>query len=45
MPFDERRVRNQHSYHRSCVWHVAHLIRLENFFWLFIVLFVKKKFG
>ena len=33
MPFNERRVRHNHDYHRSCVWHIAHLIRLENFFW------------
>jgi len=32
MPFDEVRFRHQNWYHRKCVWHIAHLIRLDNFF-------------
>ena len=32
--FDEARIRYANWYHRRCVWHVAHLIRLDNFFWM-----------
>ena len=33
MHFDDRRIRNSHDYHRSCVWHIAYLRMLDNFFW------------
>ena len=36
MPFNERRIRNQKDYHRRCVWHIAYLKQLDNFFWLSI---------
>ena len=32
MQFDTCRVRYAHWYHRRCVWHVAHLVRLDGFF-------------
>jgi len=32
LPFDEIRIRYENWYHRRCVWHIAHLIRLDNFF-------------
>lgn len=31
-PFDEVRIRYQNWYHRKCVWYIAHLIKLDNFF-------------
>ena len=32
--FEKYRIRNANWYPRTCMWHVAHLIQLDNFFWL-----------
>ena len=31
MPFEERRIRNQHDYHRKCIWHVGTLGTIRKF--------------